>query len=80
VLMNTWYELWDSESANLIGAYRTEQEALQVLHKALVDYGPATFAGLVLTEEDDESDDPRIIAAGPDLIRYVEETLSAVEA
>jgi hypothetical protein len=73
-----WYELWDSESANLIGSYSTEKDAVRFLHGALADYGPAAFAGLVLTEEDDGSEEPRIVAAGSDLVRYVERAFASI--
>ena len=78
VLMGKRYELWDSDSANLIGSYSTEQDALRVLHRALAVDGPSAFAGLVLTEEDDVSEEPRVIAAGTELVRYVEQTFSLI--
>ena len=76
--MSTWYELWDSDSANLIGTYPTEQDALRVLHRALAVDGPAAFAGLVLTEEDGVREVPRVIAAGSELVRYVERASSLI--
>jgi hypothetical protein len=76
--MSKWFELWDSDSANLIGSYSTEMDALRVLHKALAVDGPPAFAGLVLTEEDDVSEEPKVIAAGADLVRYVERTFSLI--
>lgn len=74
--MCKWYELWDSDSANLIGSYSMEQDALRVLHRALAADGPSAFAGLDLTEENDVSEEPRAIAAGSDLVRYVEQDFS----
>jgi hypothetical protein len=76
--MSKWYELWDSDSANLIGSYSTEQDALRVLRNSLAADSPPAFVGLVLTEEDDVSEEPRVIAAGTDLIRYVERSFSLI--
>ncbi len=69
--MDTWFELWDSDSANLIGSYATEPEVLRFLGQSLDDHGAAAFVGLVLTEEATGHDEPRVIAAGLDLAKYV---------
>ena len=75
--MKTWFELWDSDSANLIGSYATEAEALRFLGSSLAEHGAAAFVGLVLTEEVAGRNEPRVIAAGLDLARYVREASAA---
>ncbi len=52
------YELWDLQSANLLGEYDTEAEALAVVSDALALHGMAAIAPLALgAEHDDEGGD-----------------------
>jgi hypothetical protein len=34
-----WYELWDRETGNLVGSYRTEAEALAAVREEIRAYG-----------------------------------------
>ncbi len=68
------YEVWDSESANIVGAFDTQKEALDALGRSLSDYGSSYISVLVLGVEDDAGDSV-MIATGPDLVNLVENHL-----
>ena len=65
--MRHWFELWDAQSASLVGTYDTQAAALVVVRRSLASFGPASVASLVLTAEKSGGADPRVIAAGDDL-------------
>lgn len=46
------YELIETETGNLVGAYRTQNEALEVVRQAVAQHGPNSVLGLVLNRED----------------------------
>ena len=60
------YELWDVETANLVGDYATEEAALAVVHQSLQAHGPGAVAHLALAFED-AAGDTHPIASGPAL-------------
>jgi hypothetical protein len=66
------YQLWDTETGNLVGDYRTESEALAVVRRALRLRGPAAVEALSLGQEfDDETlEDTTLtpVLAGADLL------------
>jgi hypothetical protein len=45
------FQLWDTESANLVGSYASEDAALAVVQKAVEVHGPAAVASLLLLQE-----------------------------
>jgi hypothetical protein len=47
------FELWDTETANLVGAYETEEEALAVVRRAMATHGEQYASGLALLKDDD---------------------------
>jgi hypothetical protein len=66
------WELWDTESGNMVGDYASEAEALTVIRDALQRHGSSVVAVLALgAEHDDEagSDDelPPVIS-GQELV------------
>ena len=65
------YELWDIETANLVGAYATGAEALVMVQRALDAYGAGYADGLALVLDDDQ-DDVRTLAIGADLASRAE--------
>ena len=65
------YELWDSSTANLVGAYDSEAAALEVIGQALREHGATYVTSLVLGQEDDDGESV-LIATGNDLVRRVE--------
>lgn len=50
------YELWGTESANLIADFPTEDDALTAVHEALQAGGPSVIAQLAFAYEDDEGE------------------------
>lgn len=46
------FQLWEAESANLVGSYRTEDAALDVVRQARETHGDDAVASLVLLRED----------------------------
>jgi hypothetical protein len=52
------WELWDTESGNMVGDYDSEAEALAVVREAVRRHGPGVVATLALgAEHDDEGGD-----------------------
>ena len=70
------WELWDTESGNLVGDYPTEAAALTIVRDALRRHGPAIAVTLDLgAQYDDESvtdDDLPPVLSGGDLIARAE--------
>jgi hypothetical protein len=62
------YELWDHESKNLLGVYRTERAALLTVLEAIQDHGrdSAEVSALMLGYNDGQGGG-RVIAEGPQL-------------
>ena len=60
------YELSDTETGNLVGAYATESEALTVVRRTIEAHGAGYADGLALAL-DDEKDDVQTLAMGADL-------------
>jgi hypothetical protein len=58
------YEIWDTETGNIIGAYASERDALTVVAKAITDYGAEYVGAWVLRRTDDTSDP---VLEGPEL-------------
>ncbi len=65
------YEFWDLRSNNLINAYETETEALELLREAIEKHGDLAVEFLMLIEDDPESDTFRRIGIGSELLAYV---------
>lgn len=61
--MSEMYELFDTESGNVIGAYDSEREALEILKSAIEAYGPSYADALVLGVRD-RAGRPKAIAQG----------------
>ena len=65
--MDRWFELWDADTASLVGTYDTRAGALSVVRRSLASFGSESVASLVLTMETDGESEPRVIAAGAEL-------------
>ena len=65
--MKTVYELWDTETANLVGSYETREDALAVVSEAVEMYGAPTIQTLALVAEE-RSGRSRTVATGEALI------------
>lgn len=46
------FQLWEAESANLVGSYPTEEAALLVVRAAIERHGRETLDSLVLLREE----------------------------
>ena len=70
--MKTFYELMDIDSANVVGFFPTEEEALATVRAAYERHGAAGVEGLALSEN--PADGPaRLIAEGEELARLAME-------
>lgn len=65
-MTTTVYELWETDSANLVGSYPSQDDALAVVSDAVQSLGKAAAATLVLTREVD--DRTEVIASGEHLV------------
>ena len=73
------YELWDTETANLLGTYPSKDAAFQDVSRSLRARGHAAIAPLALAFED-AAGDTHPIASGAELIELVECTLTEIDA
>ncbi len=66
------WELWDTESGNMVGDYASEAEALNVVRDALRRHGSSVVVMLALgAEHDDDAgndDDLPPVISGQDLV------------
>jgi hypothetical protein len=62
------YELWSGVSGNLVGAFPTEDAAIEALRKAAIRNGSEYVESLALIAEDD-SGESHLIAEGHQLTR-----------
>ena len=77
--MTTTYEVWDMESANQIGSFRSESDARTFLQEMLRLNGPDTVKALsVAAIEHDEAGviNEKLILEGPDFVAEVERASS----
>jgi hypothetical protein len=61
----TMYQLFATDSGNVIGTFETEQEALEVLRSAVEAYGEDYADEVVLSILDAKTGAPKSIANGP---------------
>ena len=61
------YDLWDSESGNIIGTFATRGDALSVVRQALAEHGAEYVATLLLGQEDKRGQ-TKAIAHGKKLV------------
>jgi hypothetical protein len=65
--MREWYELWDVDAGNLIGAFETERDALDEVRGLLDANGPEYAVDLALARRREDGGEP--IAEGAALAR-----------
>ena len=68
------YELWETQSGNLMGAFGSEAEALAAVARTAAKYGEAAVETVALFRADDESDEVDCIAAGAELLARAMQT------
>lgn len=66
--MKTFYELMDMASANVVGFYDTEEDALNAVHAAFVQHGLSGVEDLALSRKSGRVR-PVLIAEGAALLR-----------
>ena len=66
--MRATYELWETSTGNLIGTFEAEQDALDLIHNAIVMHGTDYADTLALGREDDNGRS-RTIASGQELAK-----------
>jgi hypothetical protein len=66
--MKDTYELWNTESSNLIGTYPTAQAALCVVYDSLQRFGESSVATIALGRED-ENGKLLPVAMGRELVK-----------
>ena len=64
------YEVWNAETANIVGAFDSEADALSAIGRVIEEHGPAYVASLILGVEDDDGEST-LIAEGVDLVERV---------
>lgn len=69
--MTVTYELWNTQTGNLVGAFETEDAALETVRKAVESHGPAYVDSLLLGHEDDDGCSKKI-ARGAALAELVQ--------
>lgn len=70
------YELWDRESANIVGEFDTENDALEFVRRMVKTHGPGVVLPWALAFEDD-ADETHSIAVGEELLSRAQEPATA---
>jgi hypothetical protein len=78
--MSRTYELWDTVSQNLVGAYDSEAEALAYVRAYVSERGSEYASSWALLWDDDEADQAGQIAEGLALLSRAEHARSSSEA
>lgn len=68
------YEIWDTETGNIVGAYASEREALTIVARAMAELGAEYVAAWVLGRTDDTSEP---VIEGPELADRARRILAA---
>ena len=68
MLTDDKYELFDSDGANLVGTFPTQEAALDIVRSSVEQYGESSMLTVGLGGED-ESGELVLIAHGSELIR-----------
>jgi hypothetical protein len=70
--MSRTYELWDTASQNLVGAYESEADALTYVHAYVSERGSEYASSWALLWDDDEADQAGQIDGGLALLARAE--------
>jgi hypothetical protein len=71
--MDSYYELFDLASGNVIANYETESDAMDALVQVVIDHGLQAIETFALTQV--TSGQPRLIAMQEQLVLQVEEAM-----
>ena len=72
--MDDWYELWDVDAGNMIGAFTSEAAALAEVRDLLTVNGASYAGDLALARRTADGGEP--IAEGGELARRADEAIS----
>jgi hypothetical protein len=65
------YELWDTETRNLIETFESETDALEAARQLMAVNGSVYPAALAIAFEDDQGE-TRLLGSGPELQRLAQ--------
>jgi hypothetical protein len=73
------YELWETESGNLMASYASERQALSAVAARARDHGPESVNSIALVQVDDADEDGEMVtlATGSDLLVRADRTFAA---
>jgi hypothetical protein len=68
------YELWETESGNLMASFPTKAEALAVVADRVSKHGPSSVESITLLAVDDSDQEHEFVtlAEGPELVKLIE--------
>lgn len=66
--MDMWFELWNTDSGNIVGDFGDQEAALQFVRTSIGSFGPESIASVVLIRESSKIAEPEVIASGDDLV------------
>ncbi len=69
--MRSYFELWDTESGNLVNSYPTLSDATVALQRAIEVNPDGWSASLALSITTDGDREPLVIAEGIDIVDFV---------
>lgn len=72
------YELWETESGNLMGSYLTQQEALSVVREAIALHGQAYVESIALVAESEPEEEHLVQAREAGVNRLIPKPQSKV--
>jgi hypothetical protein len=68
------YEVWETQSGNLVGSYIHERDALLVVRRACDRHGDGSVASLTLARENDQGE-TEAIASGAGLVELARQAI-----
>lgn len=66
--MNSWFDVWDQQSGNLVNRFDTLSGALDSLKQSYRPELTSWFESLVVTKEFDSDDDPQVNLSGNEIL------------
>lgn len=62
--MTVWYEIMDQGTANMVGDFATEEEALRLVARYVAAHGRAAVAAWALARDGERDEDFLLVAVG----------------
>jgi hypothetical protein len=70
-VMRSYFELWDTETGNLVNSYPTLSDAALALQRAIAVNPDGWSASMALSITTDADREPLVIAEGNDIVDFV---------